>query len=1767
MVFVTVTVEAVATPDAVHPSKVTGDKSATQLPPLDVRSTYVHAAARIQGQQNTEPSSNRTLDHRDEKLVYRDLEEYHSRSSKTLAAGEEVGLSQSSTNGRRPQNTSFPDAEMQGIAKVLKNGVEFLKLESGRNLVLILWNRDASRKALTEYINRYYIVESLKAGETYSGEFVLEDGHNSSGPNIWSYFIEIFVSTDMNTVFCAYNISNKSSRVIHEIASVYFLKRILNSARKVKIILSMSCPSDVKDLNNENLLALVIQSAKFISDVNKFNQSVALIVSEEGHRAPKRQAREIITDLAELLKGAKTFVSEKYQLDDTSAGEKSNSESVIQLLDALLMNDSNGYVRIGILRQADADMRGSSDSEGDEMGLGKLIRDHTTFVEQENDDFRHVGISEELKNKTEMFAKYSNEEIRTKMALVGGDILKFYRSRELQTRDVATLLQELQEACNLLSDMTSNMSQLPDPRRLTRTIGSALKTLKINIDIDNLIDVVRQFTYLEIFQIISGHDSALTQITDWIGPVRKTVNEIRDSKDWITFLFDMREKLLERGTKAITPGRRGRIGSVGAVFSTDRKEFLTKIERYGIEGYENISHIDDVKLNMLGRARRKIQNEKTTIYCLDGDAVLARGAYVRLSEVLLYNCTGKVKSIEIFASDAVLVDAHISRIGGELRVRILAPQWRLTGQRSITLNGDAGLSQRPQRAENGRKPGWEGKDGKPGLQEGNAGSYFGISNKFIGGNIAVYRPDGGIGGRGQDGGNGAEGKRGNDAQIPSSGTRCNQPQTNVGSGYMRTRLDKWKWRWECFCFYDLYEYEFYGSKGSVGGRGGNGGEGGLGGMGGHSKHIKLHDVGGSWDIVGRNGRTGQNGRGGTGGEGGPNGNTVRAQCKSDWYVVFSIYRWSRTGQWSAGRSNRGQDGIPGGNKQLTTKPPKINEFENELSTVINRYKDYLISSLDHRIDRKSLIQFIMLLGSDIRVQNTYDTLALVNEMQTLENRFYQRSTDVDFLPFYQSFLKRITQYAANRKLHENSTQNKKVLSYLYIATLSKIRALRQSSECILVTDMDGYLDVTLQHIRRIEEIRKLDAVARISKNYKDKIDEKIISADDFINREVLPEIEVITKDTEGNIDSLLLEIIEKEKNAREEQKALGKKRKELANSLLYKKMSEIANFIGVALSVLNPAAQTAQNLAGQVNSVSKDLALVASRGSDHTSINLPPRSWSLLKRQFDAVRSVANTTLTAFRHQITAVLRAVAENPIYLGDMEKTVKGIEERLTKVGQLEVGEVRKLRNELMGEISRKEKELQKLNDRHKRDTRVTKRFAGTTISAVLTILKVSVNVGKVLFGKYKEDTLALEEIDRAIKKSQERLQELNKYEDKIQNSLLPMIRAVERELEQVRNNLASQSKVSLRVTSWRVQASLKEVKLHLRQITAGFEVEERLALCVEKLDDAMTTLIDIYDRIEGYTEQKELADYVADIASAGSDNILIPDRNLRSAISTLEKTISVNILLGQYGNVVAAIKQWVFPFADLWLYNFNLPSHLMINTSHEDIASVVTNQIRALKIKLTEYKTSIMGGVHSHIHRAHFSSAYKSAKPFYVWDNKKYKLAIMDLLAGKEVVLKADILNGVKNNAVKFNVIEINFKAARTEIQHQLDKLLVTFHVKLTHHGNSHYKCGNSFYVIRGDNQTIEYSMEKTGDGQPVDYNYVYTRLRNGDMLLSPYAMWSVRLVNVTNVDFKQLRTLGNFVDLELAGEGQYVSQGDEVCNRDLHEYYALDESFCGLDRVV
>lgn len=1667
----------------------------------------------------------------------------------------------------KQHNSKHPDGEIQKILLLLENGDEFLKLGSQRDVVVILGNMASSESLFTRYIDDgYFNMESLKAVEIHPGEFTLNIG--TMGKIATSNTIlELFVNIDTNTTFFLCPTFNKSKRASYEIATVYFMKQIINSAARVKLILSVSYPSVVKDAKNEEFFELVTQLAASIGNITKFKDSFALVVNKDCEREVKKlQDNEIIEDVAMFLEGTKRLVSQKYQSQGKSSAKKAHYGRAIQLIDALLLRNESGFVKIGIFSGSDVVMKVFSYSERHRVDLNKIISDCAEFAEKESEDLSFT-LSEETNKKVNMLAKFINERILKRTRLIARDIEQFYRFRLEQTRDIGKSICELQKGYNILSNMSRQISESSGPKKFPKIFVGALKTLGVNIVVDNLIDIIRQCKYLEFLLIIGGRNSTITHTAEWVNPINDIVNYIRDSKDWFTFLVDMHDKLLELGFPSETSlDYRRKVRSADAVKSSEKSvtDILTELESYDIEGYENVtrSGISDLKLRALRNALRTTMKEKTKISCLGGEKISANGTYVKLSEVMSHKCEKKLKSVEIFASDKVLIDVDLVRVGEELQVVILAPKWTTIGQREIKLDGAQGQPHPQRRAEDGLWAGHRGEDGKPGEPGGNSGSYFGISNETIKWKIIIYTR-GGRGGPGQSGGNGAEGRRGEDPYHPSSGTPCYISGSDTKFMYRQIRSKKLRWRWNCFCLYDEYEYEFYGWGGG-GGNGGNGGKGGLGGTGGSSKHIQLHDGRGSWSEVGRSGESGENGAGGKGGLGGRSSNILRARCRADWYVILTKYRWEEISRYENEwrNINRGKDGIPGLKSAGMTKPPESHGINEPPSSIINRYKDYLISSLENALNKNSLIRFITSLESDPQVRSFYDTLAFVNELQNLESQFH-RATDVDLLPFYQSLLQRISQYARNTKPHENSKEYKKVLSYLHAATLSKTRALIGSSERSLITDIYSYLDMTIAHIIKVEKSGTLVAANKMKDEYKERLDEKIKLANDFIVKEVMSEVENIGKETEAAIDMLIMETIEMRKRVGEEERELRKKQKDLENSLEHSIISGIVNFVSGAFNWLSTVGHTAVELTELMNSVSEAMALGDQR-SGWTSEQVPQGAGSSTQHQGDTVQNATYESVRALRHPVKNLLQVIGMNPRHLGDMETKIKGIERETYTVGKFDLEKVRKLQVELIQEISRKEEELEAFQ--YKRVKRDVSKYLGKNLGKFMVLVKVGKGLASI-YNKYADNKNAIDEIGNAIKEAEDKIDKLNKYEERIENAFFPMIRAMQNDLLRVQSTLGRQSKAGLHVTTWRVQSTIRDVKLYLRQFTKGFEIQENLTRCIEKLDEAMTTLSGIYDSIQSFTEQKELADYIEDISSANSHSVQIRSGKLREATDILEMTIRSNILLGYYERLTAAFKQWVFPFAGDWLHDFTLPSHDTRNADSGSFLPVITRQIDSLKSKLTEFRTSINKGIHPHIHSAEFRSGYRSVRPFYTWENKRYRTMITDLLAGKEVVVKADALKGVKKNAVKFKIIEINFRALNESIQEKLDVVISHFHVRMTHHGNSYYRCGTKFYVIRSDNQTIKYSREKKDDGEPVDHNSVYKMLKDGNLLLSPYAMWSIRLINVTDVNFPELVQFGRHVDLELVGQGQYVDEDADVCNDELENYYELEDSFSELDRVM
>ncbi len=186
----------------------------------------------------------------------------------------------------------------------------------------------------------------------------------------------------------------------------------------------------------------------------------------------------------------------------------------------------------------------------------------------------------------------------------------------------------------------------------------------------------------------------------------------------------------------------------------------------------------------------------------------------------------------------------------------------------------------------------------------------------------------------------------------------------------------------------------------------------------------------------------------------------------------------------------------------------------------------------------------------------------------------------------------------------------------------------------------------------------------------------------------------------------------------------------------------------------------------------------------------------------------------------------------------------------------------------------------------------------------------------------------------------------------------------------------------------------------------------------------------------------------------------------------------------------------------------------------------------------------------------------------------------MIGGSDVVFNADVRQqGLAGwDAIKFKLIEINFKldvnksTEGEKLQEEFDDLIEYFGVSMTHSGVSYYRFQQDYFVMTGANQTLIYNFERDPNGNRYGTNLVYEKFKNGDYLLSPYSVWTIRLKNVVptrkgsglrqDVGFESLKKFVPYMDLELVGTGTYVNGQAAVDaaggDLQLDMYYAKDE---------
>ncbi|GBO21330.1 hypothetical protein AVEN_267892-1 [Araneus ventricosus] len=1360
-------------------------------------------------------------------------------------------------------------------------------------------------------------------------------------------------------------------------------------------------------------------------------------------------------------------------------------------------------------------------------------------------------------------AKYINDRIQINLNNTIKVIHEEY-TEKIKSLEIQKLPDKLNRDFRIIFELTEEIKNEITTEKLVNATRYVSDNLKISLPEENLQIIANQGKYLKFLEILSDETLNVYPMM-WLSPFENLAKYFHESEKWYTFLEDLYNKFSEYDIQKNRQkynvadledwGQPGKPQGI-SVTSNTFKDFVNKIGNLNVAEYETIKNMTsttDLQIEELNQALSLTLKHRPTVRCLE-TLVIAKGSFILLDETmqnLISNSDtnnscqnfkddfpdGKYKLLKMFALNNVFIDTDLSFAGKGISVAVIAPKWEVLESRNIELHGVDGAPKEEPKAKNGVHPGNDGFIGVPGNPGGSGESFFGIGSAFTNGANLKITANGGKGGVGQEGGDGATGLHGQNAPKPSTD---DPPCEN---GYFRDfKCETLKERTE-EGFGRINWITTFRVIGLPGRRGGNGGNGGKGGKGSYSGKIEILELNQSSEItkLTSNGTEGEVGKAGAGGQGGKRGDDV----EGDWSHILIYYPHCEVGcttkrwDWAAIRVNNdraltGSNGASGENADGIKDPVPANGISG-LPNLINEYKMYLRENINNRFTKFSLLQFLEELNSSNDVRNLYDILALIDEFQGLEEQFHKLSKQIDFSLFYNSLLDRICEFAKNLKEGPNSSENKKVLNYLYTATLGRIRNLRDSSETSLIIDIRKYLNLIKENIKTLKDLEtqnnKVEVINKYKENYKKGIDKKIEEAMFFIKNQVSPEIENINAKIDDQVNTLIAETIALQEEAETEIEKLAEQKKKLGKTLALKGLFGCFQIIGGIVKLLGPIGIISGAVIDAASAVGNALAL----DDRKKALNLPSDVASAIKDIVDQIKSMRNKKVAYLQKLLDDLSEEIKKNPEKLSDMEGKINDIKDKLKKVSEnkLDYKQFKTLEDDLNKELKRKGDDLKSNPNDNK---------SAKALKVIEKIAKI-VEFGSLLlsvYDKIKEEKDKMGVVNDAMKKLEDQLKKLREYEEYIYDTIVPMLNEMMAHMKDISEKLGTKSQVALDVTKWQVQSNLKDIRMQMQRLTEGFKVKDDLNRSIEKLDEVMTTLIIIYDRIQSYQDQKKLADYIGDISSVAANGIHIKNQQLANAVNHLEYVIRANIVLEQYKSAIDALKQWVFPFADHYIEKSMLPSQIELETNIEDLVQNAARQIEAIKQKIDLYDASVKNG-DEYLQCEEFSSRYVSSQPFFVWKNEDFGSLISNLLSGKQVVLKADVkYSAPYKHAIKFSEIDFYFKIKNDTAQSLLSQILKGFDIRATHLGNSYYRYADKIFLITSDSVTISYSYEKNDDGIPIRSNKVYNTLKSGDLLLSPYTLWEARIINKTNqYSFEDLENFKNETNLELSGFGSYV----------------------------
>ncbi len=356
------------------------------------------------------------------------------------------------------------------------------------------------------------------------------------------------------------------------------------------------------------------------------------------------------------------------------------------------------------------------------------------------------------------------------------------------------------------------------------------------------------------------------------------------------------------------------------------------------------------------------------------------------------------------------------------------------------------------------------------------------------------------------------------------------------------------------------------------------------------------------------------------------------------------------------------------------------------------------------------------------------------------------------------------------------------------------------------------------------------------------------------------------------------------------------------------------------------------------------------------------------------------------------------------------------------------------------------------------------ASNSITALTTISEKATKLVSGFMGAMQEEYI--QAVGGEMEDLNQQLLALQKQKQKVGEYFPEILVTLGGHPEKFTEILKAKSAAGLALSKWEIKSFLSSVKGTIRtELSMGYtKSDQEIIRCFDLMDSLFTIMIEVYDRIQEYNDQKLLANYLAELQEAGSSWLAdYSDQMLKRAIVETEMLKAKNLLLLGYKHTMGSFALWAFPFASYLDADFQVPIVKANSTSGlvQNVALSVAEQTRVLERKLSDYYSSIAPFDHIR-HWKQFKGSNVESPPavltdsFYIWTERDI---ITGLLKGEKLVLTPKVQRGpAAMDAIKFKTLRLDFKSLDKDREAALVKqLTANFSVSMNHLGGSHFLC--------------------------------------------------------------------------------------------------------------